>query len=122
MGGAYCAQVVRKAWRKVRAKWLSEIQPVEKYRLLIVLALLAMGVALGGSCRAATFLPGEPGRPALWTTWPANCAAVSERTGAEKPMSNKFKELARMANRNAGQDLRAGQQGLPGAALYGARF
>jgi hypothetical protein len=114
--------VVRQARRKVRAKSPYEFQLSEKYRLFIDLALIAAALTPGGSCRAATFLPGEPGRRALWTTWPAFCAARSERTGAEKPMSNKFKELARMANWNAGQDLRAGQQGLPGATLYGARF
>lgn len=33
-------------------------------------------------------------------------------------MYNKINGLARRLNRKTGQDLRAGQQGLPGAALY----
>lgn len=54
--------------------------------------------------------------------WPAICDGRGERIGAEKPMIKKIKELARMADLKAGQDLRAGQQGLPGAALCGARI
>ncbi|MFK0298655.1 hypothetical protein ACIQTU_05465 [Brevundimonas sp. NPDC090276] len=65
MGGAYCARAIRKAWRKVRAKWWVFDQHYENKRIFSFLATRWATMALGGSCRAATFLPGEPGRSNL---------------------------------------------------------